>query len=210
MYIHKWVLSPEEYAMVSKDDFYKMHQSVWDLFGNKESERNFLYRVLIGKELTTILIQGSYPTKNLPTLGKIISKKIGTKINGRYKLSATLNPIVEKSRMNEGKKNSQRVPLVLEQDLKKWVNNLFSVKGFKLENFVISPVVRNYSRIKGYPITTCEINGVVKVEDEMKASIAFEKGVGKERAFGCGLLCLIPLWESAISSDENEDSDDNL
>ena len=81
-------------------------------------------------------------------------------------------------------------------------------KGFKIKKIGISPVFNNYSRIKKTTISTCNVLGVVEIFDETKALDAFEKGIGKERSFGYGMLCLTPLKDSITSSDEDEDYND--
>lgn len=209
MYLYKWEQSIEEFAEMSCNDFYKVHQAVWALFGDKKSERNFLYRVLPQKNSVIILIRSSYPIKTNPTIGTFFNKVFYMKLNkGKYQLSATLNPVVEKSRMLQGKNNSARVPLIHEQDIKEWLTNLLNKNGLKINTVKITPVYNNYSRIKRATISTCNIFGVIEIFDELKALEAFEKGIGKERSFGYGMLCLIPLKDSITSSDEGEDCND--
>jgi CRISPR-associated protein Cas6/Cse3/CasE subtype I-E len=209
MYLYKWEQSFEEFAEMSCNDFYKTHQIVWTLFGDKKSERSFLYRVMPLKSSIVTLIRSSYPVIKNPITGKFYSKVFNIALNkGKYQLSATLNPIVEKSRMLQGKNNSARVPLIHEQDIKEWLTNLLNKNGLKINTVKITPVYNNYSRIKRATISTCNVLGVVEIFDELKALEAFEKGIGKERSFGYGMLCLIPLKDSITSSDEGEDCND--
>jgi CRISPR-associated protein Cas6/Cse3/CasE, subtype I-E/ECOLI len=206
MHLYKWEQSFEEFAEMSCNDFYKIHQAIWALFGNRKSERKFLYRVLSQKNTVTVLIRSFYPITITPTTGKIYSKILNAVlIKGRYQLSATLNPIIEKSRVSQGKNNSARVPLIHEQDIKKWLSNLLDKKGFKTEKIETTPVYNSYSRIKKATISTCNALGIVEIFDELKALEAFENGIGKERSFGYGMLCLTSLKDSITSSDEDED-----
>jgi CRISPR-associated protein Cas6/Cse3/CasE subtype I-E len=209
MYLYKWEQSIEEFAEMSCNDFYKIHQVIWTFFGDKKSERNFLYRIMPLKTSVVILIRSSYPIITNPISGRILSKVLNTALpKGNYQLSATFNPIVEKSRLSQGKSNSTRVPLIHEQEIKKWLTNLLDKKGVKIKKIGISPVFNNYSRIKKTTISTCNVLGVVEIFDETKALDAFEKGIGKERSFGYGMLCLTPLKDSITSSDEDENYND--
>lgn len=202
MHLYKWVLTPEESAQLIKDDLYFEHQSVWNLFGDNGGMRRFLYR-RVG---SNILIQSPEYITNNPSIGTLLCTSIPDRLEGMYQLTATLNPVVDKSRMSEGKKNSARVPLINESDIVAWAKDRLSKNGFSLQSLAVSPTTRRVSRSKGITIDTVEVTGVVVVINSDKASTALLNGIGKEKAFGCGLLCLTSINNS--SSDESEESDD--
>lgn len=202
MHLYKWVLTPEESAQPINNDLYLVHQAVYSLFPGTNQPRTHLYR-RVGSD---ILIQSPEPITKNPSIGRLLSTCIPDSLEGQYQLKATLNPVVDKSRMAEGKKNSARVPLVKESDILAWAKDRLSKNGFSLQSLAVSPTTRHVSRFKGITIDTVEVTGVVTVIDASKANVALLKGIGKEKAFGCGLLCLTSINNS--SSDESEESDD--
>jgi CRISPR system Cascade subunit CasE len=202
-------MTVEDYAELQKNDFYFVHMAVWDLFGNKNSERKFLYRVNNGVNDTVILIQSLYPVIVAPKIGNIQCKIISTNLpTGDYQIRATLNPVVDKSRVKEGKLNSAHVPIVKEEDVLRWCANRIEKNGFKVKRLGVSPVIKNYSKTKGATVCTTSVVGVVSVSDVLTAQKAYVEGIGKERSFGCGMLCLVPLENVSMVSDDHEDSDD--
>ena len=202
MYLYKWKLSVEEAADLFKGDLYITHKEVWKLFGTGVAERPFLYRDL-GNGL---LIQSKTPVVNPPTLGVWQGKEISGVLEGMYQLTATVNPVVDKSRLAYGKKNSSRVPLIKESEIASWLTDRLQKNGFSMSAVSISPVSKQVSKSKGITMSVCQVTAVVTVVDAEKAGLAFAQGIGKERAFGCGLLCLTPI-DSAVS-DASEEIDD--
>lgn len=208
MIIYKWDLTIENFSEIYRNDFYNMHKIIWSLFGNKKSKRKFLYRILYHRDSISIIIQSTYPIAEKPHIGDFFEKNIEFNINKGeiFKVSSTLNPVVEKSRMDQGKKNSTRVPLTDINDIKKWAIRLFEKRGFKCRSLNISPPRKEISKLKKATMSISDINGVFEIIDEQKAFEAFVNGVGKCKYAGCGLLFLTPLNETLLS-DHNEDID---
>ena len=202
MYLYKWILTPEESAHLFKDDLYLVHQEVWKMFGEGTALRPFLYRA-VGPD---ILVQSSSLVVHPPQVGTLLGKEIPESLEGMYRLTATLNPVVDKSRMSEGKKNSARVPLGKEADILAWAADRLLKNGLSLKSLLVSPHTRRTSRLKGITVSTVEVTGVVLVTDPVKAVQALMNGIGKEKSFGCGMLCLTKI--DGTSSDESEESDD--
>jgi len=58
-------------------------------------------------------------------------------------------------------------------------------------------------------ITTSNVQAIVSVQDIEKAERIFAQGIGKEKAFGCGMLSLVPVGDMRQSvSDESDEEND--
>lgn len=207
-WLSKWTMSHEEFAEMFKADPHNTHQAVWDFFGNKHADRKFLFRVLKNQHQCSILVQSEYPVVNRPITGTFLTKEIQITLSeGTYRFELTGNPVVSKSRMHLGNKNSTRVPLYKTDDIVKWFTAMMDKKGFSVESVSVGPVMTDYSATKKFQLGTCDLQGVLRVIDAAAATEASLLGVGKERSYGCGLLCLVPIAQETVS-DSNEDSDD--
>jgi len=206
-----WIISNTDFISHYPTE-YSIHKGVWSLFGNHHSNRPFIYRVVSGKKITVIAIRSSIEPEKSPITGTLKVREEGTlQQGGTYKLSSTLNPIVEKAINGKG----TRVPLANSVDIETWAVSKLEANGFtvlKTSNdkpaIICTPPTRKYMNGRGnFYIVTSNIQTVVKVSDVRKASEAFLKGVGKEKSFGCGMLNLVPMSSTDFISEDEEEND---
>jgi len=196
MLLYKLNLTHEEYIGLCSNDFELLHKAIWNLFGNKGSKRDFIYRVEHKKDFVDIYIQSSYKVVYSPKYGRIFGpKEIETdNLEGFFNFAVTLNPVVDKT--INGSKKSKRIPLISYGDIKEYIVKVFERNGFKIDTnpdtstLSIGSCTRNYSNTKGFYINTCEVRGTLCVVDSIKSAEAFKKGVGKEKIYGYGMICL--------------------
>lgn len=192
MFLYKWQLTHEEYISMTLNDFDILHSAVWNLFGDKGSKRDYIYRSDQKRSSVDIYIQTSYEVEHIPKHGIILGpKEIQVdNLDGFYNFSVTLNPIVEKT--INGSKRAKRIPLISYEDIKEYAIKVLENNGFKLDtnNLIVGKCYRNYSNTKGFYINTCEVRGRLCVIDSKKSLEAFKKGVGKEKIYGYGMICL--------------------
>ncbi|MCP4420346.1 MAG: type I-E CRISPR-associated protein Cas6/Cse3/CasE [Chloroflexi bacterium] len=103
----------------------------------------------------------------------------------------TANPTVKKKR--EGKKHSNRVPLVREENQMAWLNCKSGQHGFQVLRVDITHPRKQTSRKKSITLFTVQFNGHLQITDAEEFTKALQTGIGPAKAFGCGLLSLAPI-----------------
>jgi CRISPR-associated protein Cas6/Cse3/CasE subtype I-E len=193
-----------------------IHKGVWSLFGNHRSNRPYIFRVVHGKKITVVAIRSSIAPQKVPKIGTIeVMEEIPLKESIPYTLSVIANPVVEKVINGKGK----RIPLVKQEDIEAWAIKRLSEGGFTFCTSnngkpIISctPTVRKYMKERGnFYFVTSDIQAVVKISDKERANKTITQGIGKEKAFGCGMLNLVPADPSYLFSgfsDENNEEND--
>jgi CRISPR-associated protein Cas6/Cse3/CasE subtype I-E len=193
-----------------------IHKGVWSLFGDHKSNRPYIFRVVQGKKITVVAIRSSINPEKNPTVGTIkVMEEIPLKEDTLYTLTVIANPIVEKVINGKGK----RIPLIKQEDIEAWALKRLGDGGFTFCTSsngkpIISctPPVRKYMKEKGnFYFVTSNIQAVVKISDIDKANKTVMQGIGKEKAFGCGMINLVLADSSYLSSgflnENNEEND---
>lgn len=172
-------------------DCYSIHKLVYDLFpGN---QRDFLYydmgRNPLGRQI--LILSKNQPVIN--EIGELRSKFISNDflLHDNYAFQIMLNPVF---REKEGKKIT---PIIGRESLLDWVarkqiNWGFSINFESLEIFDIG----TESFTKGSDsilLNKATFRGTLSVNNIKLFSNCFEKGIGRAKAFGFGLLQLKPL-----------------
>jgi CRISPR system Cascade subunit CasE len=110
------------------------------------------------------------------------------------------NPTIKKSRRNENgeRRNSNRVPLLKEEQQQSWLNNRAERSGFTVLAAAISQNRQQkiWKQKGAAPITlySVQFDGYLRVEQPEKFETALLTGIGPSKAFGCGLLSLAPAY----------------
>lgn len=198
MFLAKWIMSPKDYIMATEGTPEGEHTLVWSLYNDHKGDRPWQYRVEEIKNEIVIWIRSKIKFEKEPTFGNFIYKEVGIPSSEWYQVKVTLNPIVEKKQNN---RNSIRVPLFKTEDVDNFVKRVFERNGIQIVKFNSSKPMRTISNKK---ITFCksDIVGVAKVLDHEKLINAIQNGMGKERSYGCGMLCVIPISEPEFEIEE--------
>jgi CRISPR system Cascade subunit CasE len=200
-------LSRVELPWEAARNLYDLHRHVWRLFPDEsresrtsgEAERQgFLFRVEhnpTGRP-ARLLVQ----SRRAPDVAAGIVL-VGTRefhprpVPGqRLAFSLTANPvktIVDAQReAKPGKKSEKcRVPLIREEDQRKWLQRKLAV-GAEVEVADVIPHPPLYFRKgnRGGKLVTSTFEGVLRVRDPDALATLLESGIGPAKAFGCGLL----------------------
>jgi len=199
-------------------DMYHTHQLLWKLFPNDpDAERDFLFREQ--REYNRIyyyLVSEREPDKifGLDVQTKEYEPVIKTGDIFSFVLRA--NPVI--TRKSEGKKNSVQHDVLM--DAKKearnkgfseeeeyhhvrkkaigWIENKAPKGGFSIEAEKIGfEGYRQYSLSKKnkeqIKFSTVDYYGMLKVNDPETFQRSLFRGIGKKKAFGCGLLLIKPF-----------------
>ena len=106
------------------------------------------------------------------------------------------NPTLKKRR--EDDKNSNRVPLVHEEEQQEWLQRKGELHGFHVIHSQISgddkltDWIRRDEESHRLQIYTVQFDGLLQVFDGVLFAQALATGIGPARAFGCGLLSIAP------------------
>lgn len=170
---------------------YEIHRHLWRLFpGMPEDKRSFLYRVSYGKdnEPLRILMQSIYePSATENIKGRVILR---TKVfNPVLKEKDRLHFVLCANPTKQLLKERCRVPLIDDEQLIAWLKNkLKDAAG--LENAEIVDKRNLYFRKDGKAgkIATVTYSGQLCVNDPESMRAILEQGIGRAKAFGCGLM----------------------
>lgn len=196
------------------NDSYTAHQLLWNLFPNEgDKKRDFLFHKDERNGMPQFLMVSKTEPVEAPGLS-VVTKTYSPQLTKGQKLSFTLvaNPVV--SRKVEGKerslkhdvwmdakkqaqdKNIDGMALVkaCEDASKKWLIRQGEQHGFSIveNNIAIDGYLQNrmYKRGKKDSIRYSSIHyeGILTVTDPDEFAAMLGEGLGKSKAFGCGLM----------------------
>lgn len=201
-------------ARIASGGQYRMHQALWSLFEHDpEAKRDFLYRQEGQADKLSFLVLSRRRPGDDDGLWEVQTKEFAPKLQTSQRLhfSARINPVI-KRRDEDGRQ--QRHDLVM--DLKKngdgtdrtqtelvqraaqtWLSTRAARNGFDLvESSVIGEAYRQWRFVgKGgrkISFSSIDCSGLLTVADTGKFEQALKRGIGPEKAFGCGLLLIRP------------------
>ncbi len=219
IYLSQLTLNPMS-RMVQRElnSPYQLHRTLMQGFTASRDRAKVLHRVDVGRHGELLLLVQSVERPNWQPLltagqnGYLLKPPLKPKevdINlphgSRYQFRVVANPTVKKRRWNEelgkrhnGKRNSNRVPLVREDKQHEWLCGQGEKGGFRPISVTITQPthqidykkrrdVEGKHRIK---VFTVQYDGVLQITDAEKFNRAWREGIGPAKAFGCGLLSL--------------------
>ncbi len=197
-WLTQFQLLPAEVRALRVTDAYSLHRIVYDLFedvrqGNRDSSSGILFADKGSRQgIRTILIL-SNRLPNMPKLGNIQSRKIPESYlhADRYTFEIVINPV---RRDNASRK---LVALRGRDAIAQWFSSKSHVWGFTVHE---SSTQVSFLEVQNFPkgtssvtIAMATITGSLQVTDRHLFIQSFCQGLGRAKAFGCGLLQIIPL-----------------
>ena len=186
-------------------DCYAWHKRIWEAFpGQPEAKRNFLTRLDDTGEGFRLLILSEEPPIRpewCPTDGWE-SKTVADSFfqYAVYQFSLLANPTCKKVVRNlDGtrRKNGQRVALRTRKELIEWIKRKAALHGFTIDDdslkTIPQPRQQFLKKKKSGTHTATEFTGTLHVTDPDEFYKAATKGIGTAKAFGFGMLCLVPI-----------------
>lgn len=173
-------------------DPYRLHQIVYNLFSKSQRDFLFLDKGNDCNEKKILIISKEPPS--IPEYGEVLIKKIPETFlqQNRYRFETVLNP-VKTVRNDDG--STTKKPIIGAEQLLKWFSEKSKGWGFQVEFLRVSNMhVLELTR-KGecLILNSCTFSGKFIVTNRLKFIESFEKGVGRSRGFGFGLLQLFPI-----------------
>lgn len=202
----------------SSSTLYNDHQLLWKLFNNEVNiKRDFIFRKDFRQGKPFYYVVSARKPVHMIEYFEIETKPYSPKIKNmeEYSFSLRVNPIVSKK--IEGQKNSKHYDVVshskkegqrkgykgkelldfIDMETKGWlIEKRAENAGFliKHESLVVDMYTEHkFFQKKGkIPITICSLDfhGILTVFDAKKMQETLSNGIGKAKAFGCGLLLI--------------------
>lgn len=194
-------------TMLALDNLNKFHGAVESSFDSNRTHRN-LWRIddLNGKKYVLILSETQPNLENFCKqfgfIGNCATKDYSILLNrisngSKWNFRLTANPSYSKS-CGDKTKRGKKLSHVSAEFQKKWLFDRAEKYGFKLEEKEFQSVRnRKYRFYKGekgkYSVsfTSVTFEGALTVTDEEKFRETLCKGIGREKAYGQGLLTVI-------------------
>lgn len=188
-------------------DAYDWHQRIWQCFPGRDGRaRDFLTRLDPRPEGFRLLIVS--PTQPVPPdwrpadsecwKSRLIPETYFAR--RRYTFQLCANPTRKVAVQNKDgnyKKNGRRVPLGGREELVAWIRRKGELGGFSVDE----ETLRTFSRGREYFVkrgigglhSAVEFQGILSVTDPQRFHETFRRGIGSAKAFGFGLLMVVPL-----------------
>jgi len=190
---------------------YQLHKVVYQLFDDIRSEEQkkqgissgFLYADKGGGFNGRQILMLSNRQPNLPEYGEISSKKIAPNFLGyqHYRFEVVVNPVkCGAIRFNDQgkKKKGKIIPLKNREEIAQWfIDKSINNWGFETssEHLDVQDIgVKKFRKGSNEVVQAqAKLEGRLKVTDKEKFINSFQLGIGRGKAFGCGLLQIVPL-----------------
>ena len=189
---------------------YQLHRTLLNAFGTTREQAGMLHRVDVDNHGIRVLVQSAekpdWQALNKVGQGRYLlrspssakSADFTLPLNACYRFRLVASPTVAKKR--EGRKNSNRVPLVREEKQLDWLRRKGALHGFHVLQATASQSVRRHDKIHrdketthAVTIHTVRFDGQLQIIDAAKFNEAWHKGVGPAKAFGCGMISLASI-----------------
>lgn len=201
MYLAQMLIPFEAAARLRLFNAYDWHQLVWGCFpGRPEASRDFLTRLERQERegrFRLLMLSASAPERpaSLSDAGMAwqVKEVSGSFLNhAAYRFQLRANPT------KRDNKTRKRVPLLTREEQVGWLNRKAKDAGFRIleDSLRIIPEGRQLFRDRTHGKAglhhAVEYAGTLVVEDRDAFRKAFSQGIGSAKAFGFGLLALIP------------------
>lgn len=194
------------------NDAYALHKAVYSLFTDVRSTSEkqqskpsgFLYADQGGdyKSRKILLLSDRQPQEQINDLyGEVQSKAISPEFlqHNQYRFKVVVNPTRRDSA------SRKLIPVKGRPAIADW----FAARaeqswGFKLQRPQLQIDSINVLQFKdkqqrAITLTQAQVQGVLVVTDQQQFIESFSQGIGRGRAFGCGLLQIVPILDSPFA-----------
>lgn len=208
------VLTLDRHAMqaLKVRDAYSLHRVVYSLYDDVRSsaekqadiQSGILYADQGGdyRVRKILMLANREPAANVDgQYGDVISKPIADHFlaHENYRFKVVVNPTRRDS------VSRKLVAVRGREDIGKW----FLERASNSWGFVVNPQHLQIDKIevlrfkdkaeRDVTIGQAHVQGVLRVTDRAQFKASFGKGIGRARAFGCGLLQIVPLIENPFA-----------
>lgn len=114
----------------------------------------------------------------------------------KLKFKATLNPVISIKNKKNPKKRGRVVPHITIEYQEKYLIDRSEKNGFKLNKFLITErdcVLFKHKNNKPFRLSKATYEGILEIIDINKFKNILINGLGKKKAYGFGLITVIPI-----------------
>jgi CRISPR system Cascade subunit CasE len=191
---------------------YSLHRVVYSLFPDVRSEHEKQSHIQSGIVYAdqggdfhgrkVLIISDRQPAMSVDgQYGDVVSKPIGEMFlsYSRYRFKVQVNPV------RKEKQSGKRVAVTGRNDIAQWfLHRASNSWGFDVDpqTLQIDTIeVQQFNDKEGRKITLgkAHIQGMLTVNDHQQFLNSFKNGIGKGRAFGCGLLQIVPVIDNPFA-----------
>ncbi len=197
MYLSQYILRQQDIRALRLTDTYSLHRAVYDLFDdvrgkNTQEHSGILYAdkggtarerrlLILSNRLPLDAQAGTLQTKEIPEA--FLQKKA-------YQFEIIINPVRRESATKKLR------PLRTREEISAWFCTKAPLWGFQVreQNLLIADIHVDTFQKKNNQVTLSKahITGLLDVTDTKLFITKLCEGLGRGRAFGCGLLQLAP------------------
>ena len=187
-------LSVQDMARLRIKDAYGVHRVVYDLFDpardNAAESSGILYADRgMKKERREILIVSDRSPRQA-SCGRLETREIPEKLLtfSAYRFEITINPVKRESA------SGKLVPLRTREAVGEWFVAKAPSWGFEPADLEVQSLNVAQFEKKGQRVTLGQatLTGLLHVRDAARFAHSFMRGIGRGKAFGCGLLQIVP------------------
>ncbi len=197
MYLSLMKLNREQCKALKITDTYSLHRIVYDCFEktreDMQESSGILFTEIAGNALEKRMLILSQKEPIASYDCQLKTKKIAEKFFDypQYRFEVVINPIKRESA------SRKIVPMRTREEVAQWFSSRSSSWGFTIakENLEVTDIFVDTFTKNNQKVTLgkAKIQGILQIENKEAFLQAFSNGLGKGKAFGCGLLQLKPL-----------------
>lgn len=193
-------------------DTYSLHRVVYSLFPDVRSEHEKQSHIQSGIVYAdqggdfhgrkVLILSDRQPAMRVDgQYGDVVCKPIGEAFlsYSRYRFKVQVNPV------RKEKQSGKRVAVTGRNDIAQWfLHRASNSWGFDVDSQTLqidTIEVQQFNDKEGRKITLGKayIQGMLTVNDHQQFLNSFKNGIGKGRAFGCGLLQIVPVIDNPFA-----------
>ena len=208
MFLTQLLLSTQDMIDLRITDDYSIHRVVYSLFPEEDKKRNRILYVDKGVRKDHRVLWILSQTEPQISFGEFETRSVSEDFlnHKRYTFEILLNPVRKSKEL--GKLVPVRAPSKEERendpqkdDLLDWFRQKAEQNGFAAGpdlQYTVKPVQKFSQKNKKEQTVfhnNVQFSGTLTVTDPERFRSAFENGIGKAKAFGLGLLQLVPIFD---------------
>lgn len=192
LYLAQFRIGRKEALKLRLISAYKLHKLLWNCFPDRpEAKRDFLFRCDEERSALKILLISETKPKMCEWADWDGIKEIEPSFpsGAIYCFRLRANPTIRL------KENGKLRAITNKEEIHSWLERKAEQNGFKLrsEPEFTNGRLEQFSKTSGGPmisLNVVEISGALSVTDPVLFTEALRNGIGRGRAFGCGMLLL--------------------
>ncbi|SHH60711.1 type I-E CRISPR-associated protein Cas6/Cse3/CasE [Ferrimonas marina] len=184
---------------IDSQDLYALHQETWRKFTGKDRPRRdapktpFLYWPMTseGQKGTCLMIRSEQPSfvKDFSKKGVEFDPAVGDEVSFVIRLCLTSRAPVTNGKGQVVKKN--RETDLEPEEISDWVGERMRARGMEVLSLKVRSLNKYNVKRHGYSFQGGELMLKVKVTDPVLAKQAYVNGIGRQKAFGFGMMVIV-------------------